>query len=153
MEDVKRILVVSRDTINCATAVHYGVSLAKKYEAELYILHATEDSSSSLDGYKGEEHKKLLQEIQKKLTATIAAENDQGLPVKELIKEGNPVAEIFKVIKDEHIDLLILQAHTEGRLEHLIFGRNNDEILRKMPCSILMVKKEPGPVETDDLEN
>jgi len=30
MEDVKRILVVSRDTKDCKKAVHYGVSLARE---------------------------------------------------------------------------------------------------------------------------
>jgi len=152
MEDINRILVVSRDTKYCGTGVHYGVSLARKYGAELYVLHVADDSSSSLDGYKEQEHKRLLLEIQKKLTATIAAENAQGLTVKELVREGAPAAEVFKVIQEEQIDLLILLAHAEGRLEHLLFGRSNDEILRKMPCSILLVKKEPGPVETDELD-
>ena len=152
MENMKRILVVSRDTKYCGTAVHYGVSLARKYGAELSVLHVADDSSSSLGGYKEEEHQRLLLEIQKKLTATIAAENDQGLKIKEWVKEGEPAAEIFKVIEEEQIDLLILLAHAEGRLEHLLFGRSNDEILRKMPCSILLVKKEPGPVETDEPE-
>ena len=152
MEAMKRILVVSRDTKYCGTAVHYGVSLARKYGAELYVLHVADDSSSSLDGYKEEEHKRRLLEIQKKLTAVIAAENSQGLTVRELVKEGAPAAEIFKVIQEEHIDLLVMLAHAEGRIEHLLFGHSNDEILRKMPCSILLVKKEPGPAETDELE-
>jgi nucleotide-binding universal stress UspA family protein len=37
-------------------------------------------------------------------------------------------------------------AHEEGRLEHFLFGRSNEEILRALPCSILLVKKEPGAV-------
>jgi len=50
MEDVKRILVVSRSTKNCRKAVHYGVSLAKKYGAELYIVHVIHDPFS-LEGW------------------------------------------------------------------------------------------------------
>ena len=37
-------------------------------------------------------------------------------------------------------------AHEEGRLEHMLFGGDNDAIIRKMPCSILLVKKEPEAV-------
>ena len=37
-------------------------------------------------------------------------------------------------------------SHEEGHLEHFLFGRSNHELVRKMPCSILLVKKEPGPV-------
>jgi len=153
MNDMKQILVVSTDTKHCGTAVHYGVSLAKKYGAALSVLHVADDFSSSLMGSKEQEHQKRLLEIQKNLASTIAAENDQGLPIKALVRAGAQVAETFKVIKEEGVDLIILVAHAEGRLEHLLFGRGNDEILRTMPCSILMVKKEPGPAEADEVEN
>ena len=48
------------------------------------------------------------------------------------------------MVTDENIDLIIMLAHEQGRLEHFLFGRSNEEIIRKMPCSILMVKKEAG---------
>jgi universal stress protein A len=44
------------------------------------------------------------------------------------------------------IDLVIMLAHEEGRLDHFLFGRSNEEIIRKIPCSFLLVKKEPEPV-------
>jgi hypothetical protein len=37
-------------------------------------------------------------------------------------------------------------AHQEGHVEHLFFGRSNDELVRKMPCSIMLVKKEPEAI-------
>ena len=152
MEEIKRILVVSRDTKDCRKAVRYGVSLSRKYKAELYVIHVVHDPFSlagwnlpllSLD----EEYKRLLRETREELAATIAAEKKKGMKVKELVKEGYPATEIFQVVKDENIDLIILLAHEEGRLEHFLFGQSNDEIIRKMPCSILMVKKEPEPEE------
>ena len=36
-------------------------------------------------------------------------------------------------------------AHEEGRVEDLFLNKSNDELVRKMPCSIMLVKKEPGP--------
>lgn len=38
-DDIKRILVVSRMTKYCQKAVHYGISLSRKYGAELYVIH------------------------------------------------------------------------------------------------------------------
>jgi universal stress protein A len=35
-------------------------------------------------------------------------------------------------------------AHEEGRMEHFLFGQSNEALIRKMPCSVLLVKKEPG---------
>ncbi len=39
MEEIKRILVVSRMTKYCQEAVRQGVSLARKYDGELFLLH------------------------------------------------------------------------------------------------------------------
>ena len=50
MKDVNRILVVSRSTERCKKAVHYGVSLARKYGAELFIMHVIHDPFS-LEGW------------------------------------------------------------------------------------------------------
>ncbi len=146
MENFKRILVVSRDTKYCKTAVHYGVSISSKFGTDLYVLHVIDDSIG-LESFQVGERQKDLLKIKEELTATIAAENDKGLKVKELMKEGDPATEILKVVSDEHIDLVIMLAHEEGHLEHFLFGRSNDEIIRNMPCSILMVKKEPGPAK------
>ena len=152
MENIKRILVVSRDTKYCKTAVHYGFSISNKFGAELYVLHVVDDSIG-LEGFKVGEHQKDLLKTREELSATIAAENDKGLKVKELMKEGNPATAILQVVNDEHIDLIILLAHEEGHLEHFLFGRSNDAIIRKMPCSILMVKKEPGPGNYTDVKS
>ncbi|MCK5504111.1 MAG: universal stress protein [Thermodesulfovibrionia bacterium] len=37
-------------------------------------------------------------------------------------------------------------SHEEGRLEHFLFGRSNEKIIRDMPCSILLVEEEPEPM-------
>jgi nucleotide-binding universal stress UspA family protein len=38
-----------------------------------------------------------------------------------------------------------LRAHEQGRIEHFLVGSSNDAIIRKMPCSIFLVKKELEP--------
>jgi hypothetical protein len=36
-------------------------------------------------------------------------------------------------------------AREEGHLEHFLIDKSNHDLVRKMPCSIPLVKKEPGP--------
>ena len=55
------------------------------------------------------------------------------MPIKELIGEGDPTKEVIKVVKEEAIDLLIMLAHAEGRLEHFLFGRSNEGLVRQRP--------------------
>jgi universal stress protein A len=145
MEDVKRILVVSRSTKNCSKAVHYGVSLARKYGAELHVVHVIHDPFS-LEGWNlpipslHEEYERLKEGAKEDMDRIIKKEKAEGLVVKESIREGKPVDEIMKVVEEENIDLLIMLAHKEGRLEHFLFGRTNEEIVRRIPCAIMLVK-------------
>ena len=151
MEDIKQILVVSRITKCCRKAIHYGISLSKKYEAELSVLHIID--TFWLRGWNvpmlsvEEEYKKELKKTKQELDDMINMEKKKGMVIKELLKEGDPTEEILNVIKEENIDLAILLAHEEGRFEHFLFGRGNEEIMRKMPCTVLLVKKEPEPLK------
>jgi universal stress protein A len=147
MEDIKRILVVSRLTTHCRKAVHYGISLAKRYGASLFVMHVVHNPFG-LEGWNLPPFERdfgiLLQKSKKDIDAAINAERATGMAIEEIIREGEPTEAILEVVNEEHIDLLIMLAHEEGRLEHFLFGRSNEEIVRKMPCSILLVKKEPA---------
>ena len=151
MEDIARILVVSRMTKDCRKAVHYGVSLSQKYGAELYVIHVVHDPVM-FSGWNlpiptmREEYLKTVKEAKEDLSAVIRDEESKGLSIKEIIEEGEPTEKILAAVKENSIDLIIMLAHEEGRLEHFLFGRSNEEIFRKMPCSILLVKKEPEAV-------
>ena len=151
MKDVNRILVVSRSTKHCQKAVHYGVSLARKYGAKLFVIHVIHDPFS----YEGwnlpivsfqREYEKICQDERAGINRMIEAEQTQGLAIKAVMKEGDPSDEIIKMVNEENIDLLIMLAHEEGHIEHFLFGRENEDLIRKMPCSIMLVKKEPHKV-------
>jgi len=155
MHDIKRILVVSRSTQSCRIAVHQGVSLAKKFKAKLYVLHMMHDPFG-FESWKlplpsvtavEEEYRGMQKTVKAELDAMIKAEKASGLKVQTTIKEDGGNQAVFEYIKKQKIDLAITIAHEEGHLEHLLFGRANEELIRKMPCSILLVKKEPAPVD------
>jgi len=151
MNEYKRILVVSRMIQSSRKAIQVGVSLAQKYEAELYVIHSIYNPFG-LRGWNvgnlslADEYENIVQETKRRLSELVESEKTKGMSIKELVREGEPTAEILKTIEEQKIDLLVLLAHTEGRLEDLFFDRSNDEIIRKMPCSIILVKKEAGRV-------
>jgi len=146
MKTLKNILVVSRSTKHCREAVETGISLAHQYGAHLYLLHVIHDPFS-LEGWNlpvpsfHDEYVKMVADARKGLDRMVKIEKDKGLPVTVWVKDGEPAEEIKKVAEEEKIDLIIMLAHEEGRLEHFLFGRTNDAILRKLPASILLVKK------------
>jgi nucleotide-binding universal stress UspA family protein len=151
MHDVKRILVVSRSTKYSQKGVHYGISLAKQLGAEIYVLHLFDDAFRlehwqlpipSLRALE-EEHRAVQEKVKGEIDKIIAEEQAGGLPIQVLIRDGDPVKQIIQVVEKYEINLLIIIAYHEGRLEHFLFGRTNEQLLRELPCSVLFVKKEP----------
>jgi universal stress protein A len=151
MDDVKRILVVSRSTKHCKKAVNFGISLAKQTGAKLYVLHVFDDPFG-LEAWSlpvvslkeiQEEYEKMQDRARSDLNRLIKAEENTGIPIEVSFEDGDPDEKILHFVKDKNIDLLIMLAHEEGRFEHLLFGRSIDRIIRKLPCSVMLVKKEP----------
>jgi nucleotide-binding universal stress UspA family protein len=151
MEDVKRILVHSRSTKHCHKTVRHGVLLARTYNASLTILHIVHDPFG-LDGWNiplpflkeiQHEDQKIHAEAESDLKLILDGIGAEGLSTEIRIEDGKPNEVLFDVIDKEKIDLLIVPAHHEWHVEHLLFSRINDEILRKLPCSVFFVKEEP----------
>jgi nucleotide-binding universal stress UspA family protein len=149
MENFRSILVVSRMIPYSLKAIKFGVSLARKYDAKLMVLHLVSNpvdlmALNAPGLLPNEQYKNYInshQEAKERLDKLIKQEISDGFPIKELISDHDPVKEIVKVVEEEKIDLILISAHEEGRIEHALFGGENDAILRKMPCSIMLVKK------------
>jgi len=149
MENFRNILVISRMIPYSLKAIKFGISLARKYDANLMVLHLVSNPVDMMavnapGKLPGEQYKMYMnshQEAQEHLEKFIQQEIQGGFPIKELVSDGNPIQVIVKVVTEEKIDLILVSAHEEGRLEHALFGGENDAIVRKIPCSILLVKK------------
>lgn len=150
MEDIRRILVMSRSTKSCHKAIHYGFKLSKMIGAELYVTHVFTDIFNleggniviSQDEIR-EEYKQAKSKTKAELDKLIAAEQDPEKPVevKEIIANGPAYDEVIDLIKKNRIDLLIMMAHEEGHLESYLFDHDNQRLIRSLPCSIFLVKE------------
>jgi len=154
MHDVKRILVVNRSTKYSSKGVHYGISLARTLGAELLVLHVFDDvfrleqwqlPIRSLRAFE-EGYQAMQERVKGEIDDIIRDEHAKGLPIQVLMRDGNPEREILQVVEENKIDLLVIIAYSEGRLEHFLFGRTNEELLRKLPCSVLFVKNQPAKI-------
>ena len=125
--------------------------MARHYGAELYILHSIYNPFALKGWSLGtlslvKEYNQILGETKLALAEIVAEEKTKGISIQEIVSDGEPTTEILQTIQDKKIDLLVMLAHEEGFLENLIFNLSNDELIKKMPCSILLVKKEPTAV-------
>ena len=145
MEAFNNILVVSRSTQHCIKVLHKGISLARKYNAKLHILHIIHDPFN-LNGWNlptpsfDDEYKAMVAKARKELDRMVQAEKAEGLNITEWIKGGEPADEIQSVVESEGIDLILMLGHKEGRFEHFLFGKTNDAIIRRLPATLMLVK-------------
>jgi len=150
MNDPNRILVVSLSSEHSLKAVQWGISLAKNYHATLFIMHII-CNPFGLNGWNlpissikdlEEEFIHMSRKAKKDLDKYIEAEDTKGLSINEKVVEGSPGDEILNLIEKERIDLLVMAAHEQGHFEHFIAGHEIQDLVRKMPCSLFLVRRE-----------
>jgi nucleotide-binding universal stress UspA family protein len=150
MSNLNRILVVSLSTQHCLKAVQWGISLAKNYGAKLFIIHFIHNPFG-LEGWNlpipsmttlQEEFTTMTRKAKEALDQYIEAEDTTGLVIEETVIDRDPKDEISKLIDQEQIDLLVMAAHEEDHIEHFISGREIRDLVRKMPCSLFLVRRE-----------
>lgn len=152
MSDFKNIMVFSRNTKYCRKTIHSGIELARKHQAKLYIAYIIHNPFGIEGWYVQfpslpaleDEYQKLQDEGRKDLEAIIKKESAAGMQIEVIIVEGEVLEEIYKLLEEKKIDLLVVSAHREGRLEHFLFGHITENLIRNLPCSLMLVKNEPG---------
>jgi len=148
MNDKKRILVANRMTKYCQETIKYAISLAWKYEAELFIIHLAQNPHDQEEralppGCSEKDFADDSISAKANLNWTLRNVRVGGQHVKELFKDGDPVEEIMKAIEDENIDILVLRSPEDSQPEQYLFGRITEEIVRRKPCQIVFVNKKP----------
>jgi nucleotide-binding universal stress UspA family protein len=145
MKTFNNILVVSRSTQHCIKVLRTGIALARKFDARLHVLHIIHDPFN-LNGWNlpipslEEEYKTMVANSRNELNRIIEMERAEGLVINEWVKDGDPVAAIAQAVESEQVDLILMLAHREGRLEHFLFGKTNDAIIRRLPASLMLVR-------------
>jgi YesN/AraC family two-component response regulator len=144
METFNNILVVSRSTRHCIKVLRTGIALARKFDARLHVLHIIHDPFNvngwnlpvpSLD----KEYKAMVARARTELDKMIHKEKAEGMVINEWVKDGDPVKAIAQAVESENVDLILMLAHREGRLEHFLFGKTNDAIIRRLPASLMLI--------------
>lgn len=145
MVSIKRILYPTDFSDPSACALHYAAEMAKKFDAELVMLHVLLDESQMVSFY-------LPQLTVKNLSKDM--EDGARAKMDEFIKETTALdgieytCEMVKGIADDEIikyananaiDLIVIGTHGRTGLEHVIFGSTAEKVVRTAKCPVLTV--------------
>lgn len=109
MDFIKRILVVSWLTPYCDKTIKVRISMASRYKADLSVMHVMD--TIWLTGWSipmvsvEQEHKRDMEKNKEELHKIITVENQKGMVIKELVREGIPSEVIVQLIEEEQMDL------------------------------------------------
>ncbi len=131
---------------NANEAFHTAVDLVSRYEANLHIVHVLVTIAAPATEFfvPGEIDATLAEESSQTAQGSIEDLYLSKLPNGQNrfvhILSGYPVTEIIGLAKEKNIDLIVMGAHGQTGLAHVLFGSTANRVVRKAPCSVLAVR-------------
>jgi nucleotide-binding universal stress UspA family protein len=151
MRDFKKILFAT-DFSDCAAhAQAYAFAFAKRFKAQLHIVHVVDTAYTSYAGVYGfgAEVDMHIEEVKKSAQEGLAAISDlartQGIDAHPHLLQGRPAEETVEKAKQSGCDLLVTGTHGRSGVDHFLFGSTAERIVRYSGVPVLAVK----PIERE----
>jgi nucleotide-binding universal stress UspA family protein len=153
---IKNILFPTDFSRCAAQAMDHALFLAKKYGAELRMLHAIvlhdEDPHNPAHHFPDVEtiDRKLTELAAKDMKAAALPHKDSGVKIVMDQMRGVSAADVILVsVEENDIDLIVMGTHGRRGLGHLFLGSTAEEVVRFARCPVLTIRemKKERPAE------
>jgi nucleotide-binding universal stress UspA family protein len=150
MKDYK-ILVPISFSASSGKALQKAVDQAEAFGGQLYVLNVYRQIPRIFDSPGGILYEKDLESLRKEaikdLDYFVAARLRElrhrlNIEEVEVVSKEDPVKAILRVAREKKVDMIVLGHHDETRLEHMLFGRNVDKIIKDAPCDVIITRAE-----------
>jgi nucleotide-binding universal stress UspA family protein len=144
MIKLERILVPT-DFSDCANrAVAYASELAKRFGAELHLLHVVQPPVAAYAYAAPLPEDVLHPEVpaEKELEALEVPNVGQISRIERSIRTGTPFVDIVRYAKENDVDLIVIGTHGRTGLTHMLLGSVAEKVVRKASCPVLTVRLE-----------
>jgi len=145
---VKRVLVPIDFSEHSKNALHYAISFAKQFNAELLLVYVVEPTIYPADFSFGQVavpsiENELRERGKTELDNLLKTQVGNTLTARAIVKTGKPFLEIIDLATEEDVDIIVIATHGHTGVEHILFGGTAEKVVRKAPCPVLVVR----PVE------
>ncbi|MCP4623960.1 MAG: universal stress protein [bacterium] len=154
MMQFKKILFPTDFSRRGNRALTHSLRLAKKYKAELHMLHALVlwDDDPHNPAYHFPDKEELQTRLKETAAARMSADLEESdvedLVIKQVQERGmTPSETIVRYASENDIDLVVIGTHRRRRIGHL-FGSVVEEVVRMAPCSVLTIRQEKEEAPT-----
>lgn len=150
MEGFKKILYPIALTKMSPIVAPYVVTMAKKFDAEVHLLHVLRRFDWFVDTYVMDSQKpdfkriasdfesQVQSEVSQKMDAFVKKHFKDVRVAKAVVVSGTEYKRIIKYAEDEEIDLIIMGAG--GALQKLVFGSVAEKVSRLAAAPVMLIK-------------
>jgi nucleotide-binding universal stress UspA family protein len=144
-----RRILVPVDFSSCSReGLQYAAGFAKEVGAKIILLHATYlgyiYSSEGNAIYNVRAMQAAARESAERQMRELVREVKFGrVKLENIFTEGSPVLDICAFAKDHDVDLIITSTHGFTGLKHVLIGSIAEQVVRRAPCSVLVVPSHP----------
>jgi manganese transport protein len=124
---------------NDKDSIRHGLMQGGK-KAQYTLIHIVETAAASYHGTEALDHE--TQSDKENLQQYVDSLNKLGYKANAKIGYGKAANAIVQIVKDEHIDFMVMGAHGHKALKDIIFGTTVDAVRHRVNVPILIVK--PG---------
>lgn len=86
-------------------------------------------------------HREMIQAARKEMK-NLKHKADPDQVIETMVLDGDPSREIVRICQEKNASLLVLGSHGAGALNELMFGSVARRMVRRAPCSVLVVRPE-----------
>ncbi|AJW71163.1 universal stress protein [Nitrosopumilus adriaticus] len=140
MNNFKKILVPLDGSKYSKKALQRACEMVHAFDSQIVLIYVVE-KSIPVNLLDRKEYLQLLRKYGKKILSDaneVLSKN--GISGKSLIKEGNIVNEIDKVIKEEKCNLVVVGNKGLGTVARFLLGSVSNKLSQSSSCSIMIVK-------------
>jgi len=99
-------------------------------------------ASAEIEALDVREHEELVARASRTLA-------EAGLACETKVLLGEPASTLVQAVKEQGADLLVVGSHGRTGLTKLLLGSVSAHAVGHAPCSVLVVKRAPGPAGTE----
>ena len=143
MVTMQRVLFPTDFSPEAIDALTYAREFAEKFGARLYVLHVIEDPTSELYEMVSSDYHALDRNAREKTQERLVRlhrEQLGGSPNCEtLIERGELFEHVLKTVHDQHIDVIVMSAHTHQGFHLHLISNLPEKLVRKAPCHVFVI--------------
>jgi nucleotide-binding universal stress UspA family protein len=136
---LKNVLFATDFSAPSNAALPYALAVAHQYGAKLHAAHVLSPEAYLLAAPESWPFLQQLEEQQQQLAAERLEAQLREVPHQVLSSVGDISDVLFRLVREQEIDLLVLGTHGRSGLKKLFMGSVAEKIFRQSPCPVLTV--------------